>query len=161
MSIKHNKLAVIGSGACGTVLAIIDVAEQRLPNRVLLWTTGAVAALLVGASALAAAWTPLLVALLGAGGMFALYLVIALLAPRSFGMGDVKLAVPIGMLLGWFGLDAWLIGVVLGAVVGGVFACVSLIRRTRRGEGIRNGTISYGPAMLTGAVLALIWVGSS
>jgi leader peptidase (prepilin peptidase)/N-methyltransferase len=151
--------ALFAFAACGTVLAVIDVIEQRLPNRVLLWTTGAVALLLVGASTATGAWMPLLGALLGAAGLFVLYLVIALLAPRSFGMGDVKLAVPVGLLLGWFGLDAWLVGLVLGAVVGGVFAVISLVRRARRGEGVRNGMIPYGPAMLTGTVLAVAAVG--
>jgi leader peptidase (prepilin peptidase)/N-methyltransferase len=142
--------------ACGTVLAVIDVIEQRLPNRVLVCTAAAVAVLLVVASAAAGFWMPLLGALLGGLAMFVLYLVIALLAPRSFGMGDVKLALPIGLLLGWFGLDAWLIGLVLGAVVGGVFAAIALVRRGFNGRGV----VPYGPAMLGGAVLAVVAVGA-
>lgn len=142
--------------ACGTVLAIIDILEQRLPNRVLLWTTGVLVVLLLAATAALGSWQLLLGAVLGAVGMFVLYLVIGLVAPRSFGMGDVKLAVPIGLVLGWFGLDAWLIGLVLGAVIGGVFAVIALARRGFKGRGM----IPYGPAMLGGAVVALVVVGA-
>lgn len=141
--------------ACGTVLAIIDILEQRLPNRVLLWTTGALVVLLLAATAALGSWQPLLGALLGAVGMFVLYLVVGLVAPKSFGMGDVKLAVPVGLVLGWFGLDAWLIGLVLGAVIGGVFAVIALARRGFKGRGM----IPYGPAMLAGAVVAVVVVG--
>jgi Type II secretory pathway, prepilin signal peptidase PulO and related peptidases len=147
--------ALLAFAACAAVLAVVDISEQRLPNTVILCTLGATAVLLVIASALTAQWMPLLWAVVGAAGMFGLYLALALVAPRSIGMGDVKLAAPIGMLLGWFGLSAWLVGLVGGVVVGGLVAVVALASRR---VGLRS-MVPFGPSMLVGAVIALLLLG--
>ncbi|HWU48081.1 MAG TPA: A24 family peptidase [Humibacter sp.] len=147
--------ALLAFAACATVLAVVDVAEQRLPNTVILSMLVATAVLLVMAAAVTARWMPLLWALIGGVGMFALYLVLALAAPRSIGMGDVKLAVPIGMLLGWFGLGVWLLGLVAGVVIGGLFAVAALLSRR---VGLRS-MVPFGPSMLAGAVVAVLIAG--
>ena len=72
------------------------------------------------------------------------------------GMGDVKLALVIGLLLGWFGLNAWLIGLLAAFIVGGVIALVALaLRRVTL-----RGSIPFGPSMLAGALIALLVVGA-
>ena len=72
------------------------------------------------------------------------------------GMGDVKLALLIGLLLGWFGLTAWLIGLLAAFVVGGVVAIVALALRSVT----LRGSIPFGPSMLAGALIALLLVSS-
>jgi hypothetical protein len=71
-------------------------------------------------------------------------------------MGDVKLALVIGLLLGWFGLNAWLIGLLAAFVVGGLVALVALLLR----RVTLRGSIPFGPSMLAGALVALLVVGA-
>ena len=89
--------------------------------------------------------------------MFAVYFVLALISPKSMGMGDVKLALVIGLLLGWFGLNAWLIGLLAAFIVGGLIAIVALLLR----RVTLKGSIPFGPSMLAGALIALLVVGPS
>jgi leader peptidase (prepilin peptidase)/N-methyltransferase len=147
--------ALLVFAAAATVLAIVDLAEKRLPNAVIFPTLGVVALLLVPPTwALGTSW-PLLWALAGSAAMFAVYFLLALISPASMGMGDVKLALVIGLLLGWFGLSAWLIGLLAAFVVGGVIALVALgMRRVTL-----HGSIPFGPSMLAGALIAVLLVG--
>ncbi|HEY9324286.1 MAG TPA: A24 family peptidase [Agromyces sp.] len=144
--------ALLAFAACATVLSIVDLAEKRLPNAVVFPALGAVAVLLVPATWATGSWMSLVWALVGAAAMFAVYLLLALISPASMGMGDVKLALVIGLLLGWFGLSAWLVGLLAAFVVGGVIAIVALLlkRVTLR------GSIPFGPSMLVGALIAVL-----
>lgn len=147
--------ALLAFAACATVLSIVDLAEKRLPNAVVFPALGAVAVLLVPATWATGNWMSLVWALVGSAAMFAVYFVLALISPSSMGMGDVKLALVIGLLLGWFGLSAWLVGLLAAFVVGGVIAIVALAlkRVTLR------GSIPFGPSMLVGALITLLLVG--
>jgi leader peptidase (prepilin peptidase)/N-methyltransferase len=144
--------ALLALAATGVVLSIVDLTEHRLPNAVLLPTLVVLAVLLVLASALSGEWMSLLWALAGGAGMFALYLVLALISPSAMGMGDVKFAAPLGLVLGWFGWTVWLWGVLAGFVVGGV---VSLVALALQRVSLR-GSIPFGPSMLAGALLAVL-----
>ncbi|MCW2683269.1 MAG: peptidase prepilin type [Blastococcus sp.] len=135
------------------LLTVIDVQHHLLPNRVVLPALAVGAVLLLGAVAAGREWTGLLGALLGAVVLFAVYLVLALLSPRSLGMGDVKLAALLGLYLGWLGWGAVLAGGIAGFVVQGVLALGLLA--TRR-IGLR-GDLPFGPAMLLGAAIAIGW----
>ena len=147
--------ALLAFAACATVLSIVDLAEKRLPNAVVFPALGAVAVLLVPATWATGVWMSLVWALVGSAAMFAVYFVLALISPASMGMGDVKLALVIGLLLGWFGLSTWLVGLLAAFVVGGVIALVALVlkRVTLR------GSIPFGPSMLVGALVAVMLVG--
>ncbi|NYG22128.1 leader peptidase (prepilin peptidase)/N-methyltransferase [Agromyces hippuratus] len=147
--------ALLAFAACATVLSIVDLAEKRLPNAVVFPALGAVAVLLVPATWATGIWMSLVWALVGSAAMFAVYFVLALISPSSMGMGDVKLALVIGLLLGWFGMSAWLVGLLAAFVVGGVIAIVALVlkRVTLR------GSIPFGPSMLVGALIAVLLVG--
>ena len=112
--------------------------------------------LLVPASWAAGAWMALLWAVIGSAAMFAVYFLLALISPSSMGMGDVKLSLVIGLLLGWFGLTAWLIALLAAFVVGGLVAIVALVLR----RVTLRGSIPFGPSMLAGAFIALLVVGS-
>ena len=147
--------ALLAFAACATVLSIVDLAEKRLPNAVVFPALGAVAVLLVPATWATGIWISLVWALVGSAAMFAVYFLLALISPSSMGMGDVKLALVIGLLLGWFGLSAWLVGLLAAFVVGGVIAIVALVlkRVTLR------GSIPFGPSMFAGALIAVMLVG--
>ncbi len=148
-------LPLLVFAAAATVLALVDLIEHRLPNAVVFPALGAVAALLLLATLLTGRPAAFLFALAGAGAMFAVYLLLALISPGAMGMGDVKLALLIGLVLGWFGLSAWLIGLLAAFVIGGVIAVIGLA--TRRVS--LRGSIPFGPSMLAGALVAVLVAG--
>ena len=147
--------ALLVFAAAATVLTLVDLAEKRLPNAVIFPVLGVIAVLLVPATWAAGTWWPLLWAVAGSAGMFAVYFALALISPSSMGMGDVKLALVIGLLVGWFGLNAWLFALLAAFLVGGVVALVALaLRRVTL-----RGSIPFGPSMLAGALIAVLFVG--
>lgn len=147
--------ALLALVATGVVLSIVDLTEHRLPNAVLLPTLAIVAVLLVLASALTGEWMRLVWALAGGAGMFVVYFALALISPAGMGMGDVKFAVPLGLALGWFGWNVWLIGLVAGFFIGGLVGLVALLLR----RVTLRGSIPFGPSMLAGAVMAILVFG--
>jgi leader peptidase (prepilin peptidase)/N-methyltransferase len=141
---------LVAAGA-GVLLAVVDGQHRLLPNRVVLPAIGAVTVLL-GAAALAEGSAgPLVRAVLGGLALFAAFLALALLSPASLGMGDVKLAGLLGLLLGWLGWPAVWWGAVAGFVVQALVSVVLLA--TRRVD--RRGELPFGPAMLVGAAVAV------
>src|SRR5205814_7346572 len=62
------------------------------------------------------------------GGLF----VLALISPRGMGMGDVKLAALVGLVLGSLGLAEVAVAAGVGILVGGVGAIVALVRGADR-----------------------------
>ncbi|SNS09180.1 leader peptidase (prepilin peptidase) / N-methyltransferase [Geodermatophilus saharensis] len=132
----------------GVLLAVVDLRERLLPNRVVLPALAGGVLLLSLAALTGGAGDALLRAVLAAAALFAVYLAMALVSP-GLGMGDVKLAALLGLYLGWLGWPA----VVLGALAGFVLqAVVALALLATRRIGLR-GELPFGPAMLAGAAL--------
>jgi leader peptidase (prepilin peptidase) / N-methyltransferase len=139
-------------GVLGVALAQIDLAVQRLPDRLTLAGYPALVALLTLAAAFTGAWHDLLRALLGGLVLGAVYLLLGLVSRGQLGGGDIKLAGLIGLLLGWAGWGALLAGASLGFILAAVVGVVLLATR-RIG---RHSLISFGPYMLAGALLAIL-----
>jgi leader peptidase (prepilin peptidase)/N-methyltransferase len=143
-------LALLYLAAVSIALAAIDLDVHRLPNSIVLpaYLVGGVA--LTVAAIAAGDLVSLARAAAGAGILFAFYLVLALIAPRGMGMGDVKLAGVLGLFLGWFGWEALAVGALAAFLLGGLYGVILILaRRARRTTGI-----PFGPWMLAGA-----WVG--
>lgn len=144
--------AALVFAACGIAIAAVDLFERRIPNRMLIVAAALeTVALLLGALG-SGSVSGLLRAAAGAAAIFVVYLAIALISPGAMGMGDVKLAGFAGGVLGFFGLTALIVGTVAGVVIGGI-AAVAVVLVRRRGVG---GSIPYGPAIVLGAVVALL-----
>jgi leader peptidase (prepilin peptidase) / N-methyltransferase len=142
--------------AAGVLLGVIDLQHRLLPNRVVVPALGIAVGLLLLAAAAEQDWAALLRAGLGAVVLFAVFLVLALIAPSGLGMGDVKLAALLGLYLGWVGWHAVVIGAAGGFVVQ---ALVALSLLATRRIGLR-GELPFGPAMLLGAAVAIGWSGT-
>lgn len=132
----------------GVQLSRIDFSLHLLPNPLVLLLLGGGLLLLAGSAALAPGWPDLLRALAGGAILFAGYLILGLISPGSLGMGDVKLAAPVGLYLGYLGWQQVLYGGLLGFVVGGVLTVLML--RLRSAE--KLGETAHGPAMVTAAL---------
>ena len=89
-------------------------------------------------------------ALAGAAALGLLYLLVHAVAPAALGAGDVKLAVGVGALSGYFGVDVWLLAALAAPLLTAVWALLELARRGAR-------TVPHGPAMClaTAAAAAL------
>jgi leader peptidase (prepilin peptidase)/N-methyltransferase len=132
-------------------LARIDLIHHLLPNRLVLPLLGAGLLLLSVAAAAAGDVGDLLRGATGGATMFVLYLILALTSRNGLGMGDVKLAAPLGLYLGYLGWSQLFYGGALGFVAGGVASLIVVLNN----RGNKPTEVAYGPAML-GAGLAVI-----
>ena len=135
------------------VLVVTDFDHQRIPNRILYPATIAALVLLTAGAAADGALPELPRGLAGAGIYFGLLLLIALVARGGFGMGDVKLAVLLGLFLAFRSWDALWSGIFLAFLIGGTVSLLLLITR-RKG---RKDAIPFGPALVAGTWAALAW----
>jgi prepilin signal peptidase PulO-like enzyme (type II secretory pathway) len=144
--------ALLYIAAAGTLLGFIDVEVKRLPDRFTLPSYGIAAALLGAAVPFTDDGLRRFEhALIGMAVLFALYFVQAFVAPSGIGLGDVKLSGVLGLYLGWFGQDAWIIGLLATYLSGGLVAVgIMIVRRTRKGE------FPFGPYMLAGALIGIL-----
>jgi leader peptidase (prepilin peptidase) / N-methyltransferase len=142
-------------GAIGVALALIDLDVKRLPNVIVL-PSYVVALVLLGAAAVAGGdgW-PLLRAGLGMAALYAFYFLLLVVYPKGMGFGDVKLAGVLGLYLGWLGWPEVVTGAFLGFLLGGLVGG-GLMALHRAG---RKTQIPFGPFMLLGALLAVLWGG--
>ncbi|MGC4851818.1 prepilin peptidase [Micromonospora sp. DT4] len=138
------------AGAAGVALAFTDAAVHRLPNRLI--ATGTIGALVAftAATATSGDWSRLGTACLSALGLSGIYLLVALVLP-GFGLGDVKLALLVGLTAGWFGFATVAGAAVVAILINGAAAVAVAIRR-----GDLSGSIAHGPSMLVGTLVAIL-----
>jgi prepilin signal peptidase PulO-like enzyme (type II secretory pathway) len=141
-----NPHGVIGAGFAATlvVLAAIDLRYRVLPNRIVLPATAAVLLLqLAFYPENAVEWV---VASLGA----ALFLLLpTLLVASGIGMGDVKLALLLGAMLG---------SDVVGALLLGFLSLwpIAIYLVVTQGWGARKQTLPLGPSLAFGSIVVLL-----
>lgn len=137
--------------SAGMLLAVVDLRHRLLPDRIVLPALAAGTGLLAVAAAVDGSWASLGRAGLGAAALFTVFLVLALISPRSLGMGDVKLAALLGLHLGWLGWPVLLVGAAGGFLLQALASLV-LLAIGRVGW---KGELPFGPAMLLGAAAAI------
>ena len=140
--------------AISVPLAVIDLRTHRLPNQLTLTAYPALAVLLLLPALVDGQWTDLGRAGLGAAALLVFFALLHVINPAGMGLGDVKLAGPMGGILGWGSWTAvfagTLVGFLLGAVVG--LALMALKRANRK------TALPFGPFMLVGAWAAILMV---
>ena len=139
--------------ALAVAATAIDIAHHRLPDAIVLPSYPIVLGLLVVALLGPGSAGDLGRALLGGAAMFAGFFLLALINPSGMGGGDIKLAGVLGMLLGWVGWWAVLVGA-LGSFFIGAIASVGLMAAGRVG---RKGHIPFGPFMFIGTYIGLLY----
>ncbi len=138
--------------ACA-LLAPVDLATERLPDALVLPALGGLLASLVVASAITGDWARLGTAVLAALAAGLGYFALAWISPSSMGLGDVKLALPLGLALGWHGWLVLLVGVLAAFVLLLVAALVLLVVR----RSIRGVQVPFGPLLMLGVAAAIAW----
>lgn len=134
----------------GVQLARIDLSLHLLPNPlvIILLVGGVILLLASGLNGQPA--DHMLRGLAGACTLFAFYLILGLISPGAIGMGDIKLAAPVGLYLGYLGWSHLLFGALLGFVLNGIITVVAVAQKGRK----NTTEVAHGPSML-GAVLAV------
>ncbi|WP_405490032.1 prepilin peptidase [Streptomyces sp. NBC_00096] len=137
------------------LLCLVDRAVHRLPD-VLTLPLAATTAAALGAASLSGdaggSWPR---ALLGGLVLGACYFLLFLINPRGMGFGDVKLALAVGQVLGWYGWPVLFAGT-LAAFLAGAVHGLTLIA-LRRAD--RTSPIPFGPFMAGGALAGVMYAG--
>src|SRR5699024_10299698 len=123
-----------------TALSGYDIRQRRLPN----WLTLPGAAAVLVFAAAAGRGMP---AVAGATSLTAMYLLVHLAAPTAVGAGGVKLALALGALTGFFGVEVWLLSALAAPLLTALWAMVAMVLR-----GVR--TVPHGPSMCLASVAA-------
>lgn len=139
-------------GIVGVQLTRIDVVHHLLPNRLVGTLLGAGLILLAAAAGAHGASENLLRGATGAVILFVLYLVLGLTSRNGLGMGDVKLAAPLGLYLGYLGWPQLFYGGALGFVAGGVASLVLVLKN----RGNKPKEVAYGPSMLAAGLAVIL-----
>lgn len=134
-------------------VSFIDLAHYIVPNRIVFPVLAASLPLLAVAAGLEGAWVPFVAGLLGAVLASAGLLVMNLVNPRGMGMGDVKLALLLGLYLGWIGIAH----VALGLFLGFLFGALGGILLIALGIKTRKDPVPFAPFLAAGAVVAVLF----
>ena len=137
--------ALVAASFCAVLVVIsaTDLEHRIIPNRVVV---PAAAIVLTAQTALQPSpeWA---LAAVGASGFL---LLTALVYPAGMGMGDVKLALLMGAMLGRVVPVALMLGMLLALIP-------SIYLLARHGAAARKMGIPFGPFLALGSVLALFW----
>ncbi|MFG2170258.1 prepilin peptidase [Streptomyces niveus] len=133
------------------LLALVDRNVHRLPDHLTLPLAAASAALLGIATLLPDAGGSWPTALLGGLALGACYFVLFLINPNGMGFGDVKLALSLGVVLGWYGWLLLFVGAFAGFLFGSLYGLgLMALRRANR-----KSAIPFGPFMIAGALVGV------
>jgi leader peptidase (prepilin peptidase)/N-methyltransferase len=130
-------------------LTIADLERRLLPNRIVYPSVLIAAALSWG-------WPDTSVVEILAGGGVAIAIAAVLLmislpfGANAFGLGDVKMIILIGFVVG---VPPVAVGIFIGTLAAGVAAAFLLITRLRS----RRDYIPHGPFLALGAIVAMFW----
>lgn len=133
--------------------SVIDIEHMLLPDRLVFPSLALALPFLVVAAAADDDWDRLLRAFAGSALAFGALLLLALLKAGAMGGGDVKLALLLGLCLGWLGLDHVALGLFLGFLLGSITGVALLVTKAR---GLRDH-FAFGPFLAAGTLVAVWW----
>ncbi|HLF41151.1 MAG TPA: prepilin peptidase [Acidimicrobiia bacterium] len=134
-------------------ISAVDLEHYIVPDRISL-PLMAVSVPLLGVAALGEGNGDAFVrALLGSVAAFGFLFALNIISPRGMGMGDVKLAVSLGMYLGWLGWGEVFLGLFLAFLLGAVVGLLLMGLRLRS----RKDHVPFGPFLALGTVATVLW----
>lgn len=137
----------------GARLSIVDFKSHRLPNQLVGWFT-ATQILIMGITGwIASDFARLLTALGVAAATMISYVLLYLLSRGSLGMGDVKFAFPLGLCVGWYSADYWLVAIFVSFFIAGLVAVIGLVTKRMT----RKSRLAFGPYMFLGTFLVCVF----
>jgi leader peptidase (prepilin peptidase) / N-methyltransferase len=129
-------------------LALIDTRHRMLPNRIV-YPSAIAFGVLIAVGDMAGRGVDLATAAVGFAAFGGGLLLIALVSPRGMGMGDVKLAFLIGLVLGSLALSFVAVAAGVAVLAGGLGALAALAAGRSR-----KSAIPFGPYLALGATVA-------
>ena len=132
-------------------LACIDAEHLVLPKRIVYPTLLMVAGLLAIAAAITGRWDRLGTAALCALGWWVAFSILNFASPRYLGYGDVRLALVLGLALGWLGIRYVLLAFFAANLIGAVIGIGLIATKRLR----RDQQVPYGVFLALGAALAI------
>ncbi len=136
----------------GLPLFVIDLRDHRLPDRLTFSLCAAAILVAIGCAIVGAQLGRILYALIGAFSLALFYFIIALVSKGGMGMGDVKLALSVGFVSGFF--SAHLV-IVSTFVAFGLGSTIGLLLMAT-GKATRKSAIPFGPFMILAQFLGLL-----
>jgi leader peptidase (prepilin peptidase)/N-methyltransferase len=136
--------------AFGLAAVLVDAVVQRLPDALTWPCLAGVLALCCGQAAVSGSLTTAARTVLAGTAVAGFFLILALVA--DVGLGDVKFAACLGVVLGYISWNAAAAGIAAGFCLAGFYAAVALAtRRTRL-----SARLALGPPLMAGAFLVLV-----
>ena len=137
----------------GARLSIVDFKSHRLPNQLVGWFTATQILIMAVISWMASDYARLLTALgVGVATMIS-YVLLYLLSRGSLGMGDVKFAFPLGLCVGWYSTNQWLLAIFISFLISGVVVVIGLVAK----QMTRKSRLAFGPYMFLGTFLVCVF----
>lgn len=135
---------------CGVGISVIDLRVWLIPW----WMPWALAAsgfaMIVAVSLSLGIPAGIVGSLLGGLAWFALFFIVWVVSPRRIGFSDVRLALALGLFVGWLAPVLTMYAVFISSVVALMIALVSWVGR-------RGTRFAFGPAMVLGSLIA-VWL---
>jgi leader peptidase (prepilin peptidase)/N-methyltransferase len=136
-------------------LSVIDWHTRLLPRRIVVPATLAAILVVVVVGLATGEREALVRALLGMVVARSFFWVLWFLRSAGMGFGDVRLAAPVGLVLGWIGWGALAIGLWVGFMAFALPAAgLAVVRRDRS---VLKQSFPFGPFMVVGALVGLVW----
>lgn len=139
----------------GVALSVVDWHTRLLPRLVVIPATLAAIVVVVTVGLATGERDTLVRALVGMVVVRSFFWMLWWIRSAGMGFGDVRLAAPVGLVLGWMGWGSLAIGVWVGFVA---FALPGLLLAVvRRDRSLLRKPFPYGPFMLAGTLVGLVW----
>lgn len=142
---------ILAFSVVGIVMSVHDVRDRRLPD---LLTLPLAAGLFTAVWTLALGTGDIMAGLIATGAALALALVLFIGAMLGgVGAGDLKLALSVGLLTGWFGFLPPVYALLATFLLPLPYAIIGVIRRSR---GAQVPDVPFGPYLVAGGLLAAV-----